>query len=57
MVNGILERNLPVVNFAYHLPKPWSDRFAYVNGKQLLSKGAFQKSELAGRTLAGPVIL
>ena len=22
------------VNFAYHLPKPWTDRFAHVNGKQ-----------------------
>ena len=57
MENGILERNLPVENFAYHLPKPWSDRFAYVNGKQLLSKGAVHKSELAGRTMARPVIL
>ena len=22
--------------FAYHLPKPWTDRFAHVNGKQPL---------------------
>ena len=51
MENGILERNLPVENFAYHLPKPWSDWFAYVNGKQLSCKGAFHKSELAGRTM------
>ena len=57
MENGILERNLPVENFAYHLPKPWSDRFDYVNGKQLFSKGAVHKSELAGRTMARPVIL
>ena len=28
MVNEILERNLPVLNFAaYHLPKPWAERF------------------------------
>ena len=23
-----------VQNFAYHLPRPWTDRFAHVNGKQ-----------------------
>ena len=28
-------RNLPVLNFASHLTKPWTDRFAHVNGKQL----------------------
>jgi len=28
MVNEILERNLPVLNFAaYHLPKPWAEWF------------------------------
>ena len=28
MVNEILERNLPVLNFAaYHLPKQWAERF------------------------------
>ena len=26
------ELNLPVLNFAYHIPKPWTDRFAHVNG-------------------------
>ena len=29
MVNAISGRNIPVLNFAYHLPKPWSDRFAH----------------------------
>lgn len=29
-----LEGNLPVLNFAYHLPKPWTRWFAHVNGKQ-----------------------
>ena len=29
VVNAIPGRNLPVLNFAYHLPKPWSDRFAH----------------------------
>ena len=34
MVNAIPELNLPVLNFAYHLPKLLTDRFANVNGKQ-----------------------
>ena len=34
MVNAIPGRNLPVLNFVSHLPKPWTDRFARVNGKQ-----------------------
>ena len=29
MVNTIPGRNLPVLNFAYHLTKPWSDWFAH----------------------------
>ena len=33
MVNAISERNLPVPNFAYHLPQAWT-RFDHVNGKQ-----------------------
>ena len=33
MVNALPE---PVLNFAYHLPKPWNDRFTHVNGKQSL---------------------
>ena len=35
-VNAIPGWNLPVLNFAYHLPKPWTDRFAHpdVNGRQ-----------------------
>ena len=32
--NTIPGRNLPVLNFAYHLSKPWTDQFTYVNGKQ-----------------------
>ena len=30
MVNAIPGRNLPVLNFAYHLPKPCTDRFSHV---------------------------
>ena len=36
MVNAMPARNLPVLNFAYHLPKPSTDRFANVNGNQPL---------------------
>ena len=36
MVNAIPGRNLPVLNFAYHLPKPRTDRFVHVNGKPSL---------------------
>ena len=35
MLNAIPARNLPVSNFAYHLLKPWADRFAHVYGKLL----------------------
>ena len=31
IVNAIPGRNLPVLNFAYHLPKPKTDRLANVN--------------------------
>ena len=31
MVNAILGWNLPVLNFAFHLPRPWTDQFAHVN--------------------------
>ena len=34
MVNALPGWNLPVLNFAYHLRKPWTDRFADVNGIQ-----------------------
>ena len=34
IVNAIPGRNLPVLNFACHLPRPWTDQFAHVNGKQ-----------------------
>ena len=36
MVNVIPARNLPVLNFVYHLPKPSTDWFANVNDKQPL---------------------
>ena len=36
-VNASPEWNLPVLNFTYHLPKPWIDRFVHGNGKQPLS--------------------
>ena len=34
-VKLIPRQNLPVLNFGYHLPKSWTDRFAHVGGKQL----------------------
>ena len=34
MVNAILGWNLPVLNCAYHLSRPWTDQFAHVNNKQ-----------------------
>ena len=34
MVNAIPGRNQPVLNFAYRLPKSWTDRFTSVDGKQ-----------------------
>ena len=30
MINAILGRNLPVLNFTYHLPKLWTDCFAHI---------------------------
>ena len=30
--NLTVELEINQVNFAYHLPKPWTDRFAHVNG-------------------------
>ena len=36
MVNVIPARNLPVLNFVYHLLKPSTDWFANVNDKQPL---------------------
>ena len=38
MVKAIPGRNLPVLNFANHLPTPWTEWFAHVNGKQSQSK-------------------
>ena len=37
MVNEILWRRWPVLNFGYHIPKPWIDRFAHANNKQQLT--------------------
>ena len=34
MLNAIPGRNQPVLNFAYRLPKSWTDRFTSVDGKQ-----------------------
>ena len=47
MVNAIPVRNLPVLNFAYHLPKPWTDRFAHVNGKQSMLTGSIFNTRLS----------
>ena len=41
MINVIPGRSLPAPNFAYHLPKPWTDRFSHVNGKQTLFQSCF----------------
>ena len=35
MVNAIPGRHLLALNFAYHLPKPWTEWYVRVNGKQL----------------------
>ena len=45
MVNAILGWNLPALNFAYHLPKPWTDRFAHVNSKQPFNIITFQENK------------
>ena len=34
IVKAISGRNLPVLNFANHLPTPWTEWFARANGKQ-----------------------
>ena len=34
MLNAISAQNLPVLNFAYHLPKQWTNRYSNVDGKQ-----------------------
>ena len=36
MVNAIPGRNSSVLDFDYHLPKPWTNRYAHVNGIALL---------------------
>ena len=47
MVNASPERNITIRNITYHLPKPWTKRFSYVNGKQptcRFSKSIFKPS-------------
>ena len=34
---------LPVLTFTYHLPRPSTDRFAHVNGKQTLFCGVLRR--------------
>ena len=34
-VNAIPGRNSPVLDFAYHLPKPWTTRYAHANKNSL----------------------
>ena len=34
MLNAISGQNLPVLNFAYHLPKPWTNWYANLDSKQ-----------------------
>ena len=38
MVNAIPGRHLLALNFAYHLPKPWTEWYVRVNGKQLATR-------------------
>ena len=47
MVNAIPVPNLPVLNFAYHLPNPWTNRFAHVNGKQSILSGSIFNTRLS----------
>ena len=46
MVNAIRGRNLSFFNFAYHLPKPWTYRLSYENGKQPTSS----RQNIRGKT-------
>jgi len=48
MVNEILWGRWPVLNFGYHFPKPWIDRFAHANNKQQLT---FEKRDSLGPKL------
>ena len=50
MVKAIPRRNLPFLNFANHLPRPWTDRFAHVNGKQLAEKWKWSPFKVAKDT-------
>ena len=43
MVNAIPGQNLPVPNFAYHLPQSWTDRFVHLNGE--LPKSGMKKDQ------------
>ena len=45
MVNAILGRNLPVLNFANHLTTPWTDRFALVNCKQRIKRNEIRNEK------------
>ena len=59
MIKAIPGWNLPVPNFAYHWPKPWTDQFARVNDKQpgFLRWGTllFLSTNMAAVTLAVPI--
>ena len=44
MVNAIPGRNLPALNFAYHLPRPWIDRFAHVNGLFFIQISSYSRA-------------
>ena len=45
MVNAILGRNLPVLNFANHLTTPWTDRFTLVNCKQRIKRNEIRNEK------------
>ena len=52
MVNTIPERNLPVLDFAHHSPKPWADRFFHAmvydvfHKQNVLNERGSDKSDL-----------
>ena len=59
-LNAIPGRNLPVLNFAYHLPEPGTYRFALVNGKWpmfLIYGGFICKTRRAGCVLTRVFLL
>lgn len=38
--------NLPVLNFAYYMPNPWTDRNVHVSGKQPISQKSWREKSM-----------